>query len=66
MTVRERVPVSEVSAVEVRLRKEECSPAPDSFDTEGIVRWDVPLGPGARRTLTLVYEISASAKVTGL
>ncbi|GAB7180241.1 mucoidy inhibitor MuiA family protein [Kitasatospora sp. Ki12] len=66
VTVRERVPVSEVSAVEVRLRKEECSPAPDAFDAEGIVRWDVPLGPGARRTLTLVYEISASAKVAGL
>ncbi|MGW3044413.1 mucoidy inhibitor MuiA family protein [Kitasatospora sp. NPDC001159] len=66
VTVRERVPVSEVTAVEVRLRKEECSPPPDSFDAEGIVRWDVPLGPGARRTLTLVYEVSASAKVAGL
>jgi hypothetical protein len=66
VTLRERVPVSEVAAVEVRLRKEECSPPPDSFDAEGIVRWDVPLGPGARRTLTLVYEISASAKVAGL
>ncbi|MET8546131.1 mucoidy inhibitor MuiA family protein [Kitasatospora sp. NPDC004799] len=66
VTVRERVPVSEVSAVEVRLRKEECSPAPDSFDAEGIVRWDVPLAPGARRTVTLVYEVSASAKVVGL
>ncbi|MFI6151864.1 mucoidy inhibitor MuiA family protein [Kitasatospora sp. NPDC051170] len=66
VAVRERVPVSEVSAVEVRLRKEECSPAPDSFDAEGIVRWDVPLGPGARRTLTLSYEITASAKVAGL
>ncbi|MET9398423.1 DUF4139 domain-containing protein [Kitasatospora sp. NPDC002965] len=66
VAVRERVPVSEVSAVEVRLRKEECSPAPDAFDSEGIVRWDVPLGPGARRAVTLVYEISASAKVAGL
>ncbi|MGW2253710.1 DUF4139 domain-containing protein [Kitasatospora sp. NPDC001660] len=66
VTVRERVPVSEVSAVEVRLRKEECTPAPDAFDAEGIVRWDVPLGPGARRTVTLVYEIAASAKVAGL
>ncbi|MFE5581653.1 mucoidy inhibitor MuiA family protein [Kitasatospora sp. NPDC056531] len=66
VTLRERVPVSEVAAVEVRLRKEECSPPPDSFDAEGIVRWDVPLGPGARRTLTLVYEISATAKVAGL
>ncbi|MFJ9691337.1 mucoidy inhibitor MuiA family protein [Kitasatospora sp. NPDC101183] len=66
VTVRERVPVSEVAAVEVRLRKEECSPAPDSFDAEGIVRWDVPLGPGARRTLTLAYEVTASSKVAGL
>ncbi|MFJ2582575.1 mucoidy inhibitor MuiA family protein [Kitasatospora aureofaciens] len=66
VVVRERVPVSEVSAVEVRLRKEGCSPGPDAFDAEGIVRWDVPLGPGARRTVTLVYEISASAKVAGL
>ncbi|MFG3056296.1 DUF4139 domain-containing protein [Kitasatospora sp. NPDC048239] len=66
VSVRERVPVSEVSAVEVRLRKEECSPAPDAFDTEGIVRWDLPLGPGARRTVTLVYEISATSKVAGL
>ncbi|WP_369182881.1 mucoidy inhibitor MuiA family protein [Streptomyces sp. Y1] len=66
VAVRERVPVSEVSAVEVRLRKEECAPAPDAFDAEGIVRWDVPLGPGAHRTLTLVYEVSAAAKVAGL
>ncbi|MFF0415519.1 mucoidy inhibitor MuiA family protein [Kitasatospora sp. NPDC004745] len=66
VTVRERVPVSEVAAVEVRLRKEECSPSPDSFDAEGILRWDVPLGPGARRTVTLVYEVSAAGRVAGL
>ncbi|MFD9127251.1 mucoidy inhibitor MuiA family protein [Kitasatospora sp. NPDC059571] len=66
VTVRERIPVSEVSAVEVRLRKEACSPAPDELDAEGIVRWDVTLPPGGRRTLTLVYEVSASAKVAGL
>ncbi|GAA2806763.1 mucoidy inhibitor MuiA family protein [Kitasatospora sp. CM 4170] len=66
VAVRERVPVSEVSAVEVRLRKEDCRPAPDAFDAEGIARWDVPLGPGAHRTVTLVYEVSASSKVAGL
>jgi len=64
--VRERVPVSEVSAVEVRLRREACSPAPDAVDADGIVRWDVPLAPGGRRTVTLVYEVSAAAKVTGV
>ncbi|MFF4099079.1 mucoidy inhibitor MuiA family protein [Streptomyces sp. NPDC001903] len=66
VVVRERVPVSEVSAVEVRLLKEACSPAPASVDADGIARWDVALPPGGRRTLTLVYELSASAKVAGI
>ncbi|MHA4773326.1 mucoidy inhibitor MuiA family protein [Streptomyces sp. MSC1_001] len=66
VVLRERLPVSEVSAVEVRLRKEACSPAPDTVDAEGIARWDVALAPGGRRTVTLVYELSASAKVAGL
>ncbi|NEB76234.1 DUF4139 domain-containing protein [Streptomyces sp. SID14478] len=66
VTVRERIPVSEVSQVEVRLRKEACSPAPDALDAEGIARWDVTLPPGGRRTVTLVYELQASGKVTGV
>ncbi|MGX1316431.1 uncharacterized protein (TIGR02231 family) [Streptomyces calvus] len=66
VVVRERVPVSEVSAVEVRLRRDACSPAPDAIDEDGIVRWNVPLAPGGRRTVTLVYEMSASGKVSGL
>ncbi|MFF4647202.1 mucoidy inhibitor MuiA family protein [Streptomyces sp. NPDC001389] len=66
VVLRERIPVSEVSAVEVRLRRDACSPAPDAVDSEGIVRWDVPLPPGGRRTVTLVYELSANSKVTGV
>ena len=66
VALRERLPVSEVSAVEIRLRKESCSPPPAEVDSEGIARWDVTLPPGSRRTVTLVYELSASAKVTGL
>ncbi|WP_449342027.1 DUF4139 domain-containing protein, partial [Streptomyces aurantiogriseus] len=66
VVLRERIPVSETSAVEVRLRKEACSPAPDVVDAEGIARWDVTLPPGGRRTVTLVYELSAKAKVVGL
>ncbi|MDF6017077.1 DUF4139 domain-containing protein [Streptomyces sp. JH34] len=66
VTVRERLPVSEVSAVEIRLRKESCAPEPDAVDAEGIARWDVALPPDGHRTVTLVYELSASAKVTGL
>ncbi|MFD7645052.1 DUF4139 domain-containing protein [Kitasatospora sp. NPDC059795] len=66
VTVRERIPVSEVQAVEVRLRKDRCSPPPDELDADGVVRWEVPLPPGGRRTVTLVYEVSATAKVAGL
>ncbi|ORT60690.1 mucoidy inhibitor MuiA family protein [Streptomyces sp. CB03238] len=66
VVLRERIPVSEVSAVEVRLRKEACSPAPDVVDEEGIARWEVPLPPGGRRAVTLVYELSASSKVSGI
>ncbi len=66
VVLRERIPVSEVSAVEIRLHKDSCSPPPDMVDAEGIAAWDVTLPPGGRRTVTLVYELSASAKVTGL
>ncbi|MGW1545115.1 mucoidy inhibitor MuiA family protein [Streptomyces sp. NPDC002309] len=66
VVVRERVPVSETSAVEVSVRGKECSPAPDGIDADGIVRWNVPLPPGGRRTVTLVYDVTASAKVNGL
>ncbi|MDT9695337.1 mucoidy inhibitor MuiA family protein [Streptomyces sp. P17] len=66
VVLRERIPVSEVSAVDVRLREQECSPLPDAVDDEGIARWDIALPPGGRRTVTLVYELSASDKVSGL
>ncbi|MEV6396200.1 DUF4139 domain-containing protein [Streptomyces sp. NPDC051907] len=66
VVLRERIPVSEVSAVQVRVREEACSPAPDAVDAEGIARWDVVLSPGGRRTVTLVYELSAKASVVGL
>jgi uncharacterized protein (TIGR02231 family) len=66
VVVRERVPVSEISAVQVRVREDACSPPPDSVDAEGIARWDLALPPGGRRTITLVYELTASAKVAGL
>ncbi|MFJ3925223.1 mucoidy inhibitor MuiA family protein [Streptomyces sp. NPDC090022] len=66
VVVRERIPVSEVSAVTVRVREDACSPAPGGVDADGIVRWEVTLPPGGRRTVTLVYELSASARVVGL
>ncbi|WP_256107631.1 mucoidy inhibitor MuiA family protein [Streptomyces sp. ODS05-4] len=66
VAVRERVPVSEHAAVRTRIREDACLPPPASVDAEGIARWDVALPPGGHRTLTLVHEITADAKVTGL
>ncbi|WP_333740436.1 mucoidy inhibitor MuiA family protein [Streptomyces sp. IBSBF 2806] len=66
VVLRERIPVSEVSAVQTRVREDACSPVPDAVDADGIARWNLVLPPGGRRTVTLVYELSASAKVTGL
>ncbi|MGF1432381.1 DUF4139 domain-containing protein [Kitasatospora sp. LaBMicrA B282] len=66
LLLRERIPVSEVSAVEVRLRGESCDPAPEQLDAEGVASWRLALPPGGRRTVTLVYEVTASAKVAGL
>ncbi|MFF7247990.1 mucoidy inhibitor MuiA family protein [Embleya sp. NPDC008237] len=66
VVLRERVPVSEVSAVEVKVRRDLSEPAPDAVDDQGIVRYDLRLAAGERRRITLVYELHASGKVTGL
>ncbi|GAA2494320.1 DUF4139 domain-containing protein [Streptomyces gobitricini] len=66
VALRERIPVSETSAVDVRLREEACSPVPDAIDADGVVRWNVALPPDSHRTVTLVYELSASGRVAGL
>ncbi|MCI0386780.1 mucoidy inhibitor MuiA family protein [Streptomyces sp. CNQ085] len=67
VVVRERVPVSEVSAVEVRLRGGACLPEPDEgVDAEGMVRYTLRLAPGERREITLAYELTAAAGVVGL
>ncbi len=66
VVVRERIPVSEVSAVEIRVRPESCSPQPDEVDAEGVVRYVLRLQPGDRREIGLVYDITASSAVVGL
>lgn len=66
VVIRERVPVSEISAVEVRVRTELSSPEPDEVDGDGIARWTLSLAPGERRELSLTHEITASSAVTGL
>ncbi|MFI0718582.1 mucoidy inhibitor MuiA family protein [Streptomyces sp. NPDC021224] len=66
ITLRERVPVSEVSAVEVALRSADTTPAPDTLDAEGVARWTLTLPAGAREEIALAYDITAASSVTGL
>lgn len=66
VVVRERVPVSEVSAVEIRVRPEASRPEPDEVDAQGLVHYTLRLGPGERREITLVYDVTAASAVTGL
>ena len=67
LVVRERVPVSEVSAVEVRLRKGACRPEPDEgVDADGMVRYGLRLAPGEKREIILEYEVTAAGGVVGL
>ena len=63
VVLRERIPVSELAAVEVRLAKEQCDPPPSDLDADGILRYDLTLAPDARRTLTLAYELTATRAV---
>ncbi len=63
IVLRERIPVSELAAVEVRLVKEQCDPPPSDLDADGILRYDLTLAPDARRTLTLSYELIATRAV---
>ncbi|WP_084725853.1 mucoidy inhibitor MuiA family protein [Streptacidiphilus melanogenes] len=64
VVVRERIPVSEVSGVEIRVDKERTAPPPDAVDADGIVRWELTLAPDERRTLLLRYDIVAGRGVT--
>ncbi len=65
LTLEERVLVSEVKEVQVKLREKETTP-PREVTQDGLVKFDVALEPNEHRTLELVYEISAAAKVAGL
>ncbi|MGE0489110.1 MAG: mucoidy inhibitor MuiA family protein [Vulcanimicrobiota bacterium] len=59
LTVIERVPVSEIKQVEISCQKNEP-------DADGLVRWQVELGPRGRRELELTYEVRRRKEVVGL
>jgi len=66
VVLEERMPVSEVEAVEVKLVPEQTRPAPARVSEDGIVRFEVAAPPGSQQELTFVYSVSSTSKVAGL
>jgi uncharacterized protein (TIGR02231 family) len=66
VVLRERIPVSEVSAVEVKIRSAECDPPPAGVDGEGVVLFRLRLPPGAHREVAFAYDVTAPSSVQGL
>lgn len=66
VAIEERMPVSEVEAVEVKLLKEQTKPAPAKVSEDGIARFELTAGPRSQQELVFAYSVSSSAKVAGL
>ncbi|RKH46612.1 mucoidy inhibitor MuiA family protein [Corallococcus llansteffanensis] len=66
LAVEERMPVSEVEAVEVALLKDATKPAPTKVSPEGIVRFELDVAPRSRQTLAFGFTVASAAKVAGL
>ncbi|RKG50553.1 mucoidy inhibitor MuiA family protein [Corallococcus sp. AB011P] len=66
LAVEERMPVSEVEAVEVALLKDATKPAPSKVSDEGIVRFELSVPPRSRQTVAFGFTVARAAKVAGL
>ncbi|MET0406294.1 MAG: mucoidy inhibitor MuiA family protein [Cystobacter sp.] len=66
VALEERIPVSEVEAVEVKLLEEQTRPAPTKRGEEGILRFELTAPPRSQQELTLAYALVSSSRVSGL
>jgi uncharacterized protein (TIGR02231 family) len=66
VALEERMPVSEVEAVEVKLLSEVTKPSPARVSEEGIVRFELAAPPRSQQEVAFAYAVSSSAKVAGL
>ena len=66
LVLEERMPVSEVEAVEVKLLAEQTKPAPAKVSEEGIVRFELAAPPLSQQELAFAYSVASSSKVAGL
>ena len=65
LEVMERIPVSEIEHVRVRLVEEQCRPMP-KLDKDGFCSWQVTLPPHAQSSLKLGSRVSTAPGVEGL
>ena len=66
VAIEERMPVSEVEAVEVELLKDKAKPAPAKVSQDGIIRFELPAPARSQQELSFSYTVSSSTKVAGL
>ena len=66
LVLEERMPVSEVEAVEVKLLAEQTKPAPSKVTEDGIVRFELAAPPRSQQELAFAYSVASSSKVAGL
>lgn len=62
LTLEERIPVSELEEVQIRLRSEDTSPG-YQLDDDGHLTWRLTLEPGEGRQVELNYLVEAHRKV---
>jgi uncharacterized protein (TIGR02231 family) len=66
IAIEERMPVSEVEAVEVELLREKAKPAPAKVSQDGILRFELPAPARSQQELAFAYTVASSSKVAGL
>ena len=66
IAIEERMPISEVEAVEVELLREKAKPAPAKVSQDGILRFELPAPARSQQELAFAYTVASSSKVAGL
>jgi uncharacterized protein (TIGR02231 family) len=66
VVLEERMPVSEVEAVEVKLLREQTKPAPAKVSEDGILRFELAAPPRSQQELAFAYSVASSSKGAGL
>lgn len=66
IALEERMPVSEVEAVEVELLRDKAKPAPAKVSQDGILRFELPAPARSQQELAFAYTVASSSKVAGL